>query len=430
MEKEWNEENNFRIGEKGGRWRVYRYVLAAVSCLGMALALCLQFYLYRSSVPEEIYLIRGQSSRFQFKLPASANIYEEVTEVSTVNMAKPFTLNSSSNSSYTMDVKLFGVVPLKKVSVTTVEATEVIPGGQPIGIYMETDGVLVLGTTAVTDENGNHANPAKNMVSKGDYIIAVNGKAVHYKSELSNYLKKNGDKEVVLTIRREGRKLKVRITPVKMKGNEEYKCGLWVRDDTQGIGTLSFETKEGRFGALGHGVSDVDTGELLENSDGRIYEAAISYIIPGSSGKPGELVGSIDYSDANWLGTIESNTSDGIYGKANERLKSEMGSKAIPVGLKQDVSEGKAYIQSYISGKAKLYAITIEKTNLSYEHSANMVVRVTDPELLSLTGGIVQGMSGSPIIQNGKMVGAVTHVFVNDPTKGYGIFMDEMLDYQ
>lgn len=430
---------------------IYRRILMGLLVVGiLGIAFC-QVLIYRQAIPEKIQIVKGEDTQFDFHVPARADIYQTLgqsdgqnqealeamsqsgssgTAVSTVNLSEPFTLASNDFSDYIIKVRLFGLIPLKQVEVSTVSRTSVIPGGEPVGIYVETDGVLVLGTTAMTDCNGRVQNPAENIVAKGDYITAVNGKSIHYKSQLLDEIEKSGTTPVVLTLRRNQQNIKVRVVPIETKKNKEYKCGIWVRDDTQGIGTLTYVGEDGSFGALGHGVSDVDTGELLESGKGRIYQAKISYIMEGQNGSPGELVGSIDYSQRYLLGTIEKNTDSGIFGNGEKNLLSYARGKALPVGLKQEVQEGDAYIQSCVSGVQQLYKIRIEKVNLGADaDSPNMVIRITDEELLSLTGGIVQGMSGSPIIQDGKVIGAVTHVFVNDSTKGYGIFLENMLEH-
>lgn len=453
IQKKFLREERFHIDKNSGAYRGYRRFLYGFLLLGIIGIVICQIVLYQNAIPEKIQIIKGENTQFDLHVPAMADIYqknpiavsafeegsaaleamsqnrENKSAVTSVNLAKPFTLTSKEAGGYVMQVRLFGLIPFKQVEVSTITRASVIPGGEPVGIYVETDGVLVLGTTAITDIDGRIQHPAENIVAKGDYIVAVNGKTIHYKSQLLEQIKKSKTTPMVLTLRRNQQKIKVRVVPVETRKNEEYKCGIWVRDDTQGIGTLTFTTNDGEFGALGHGVSDVDTGELLESQEGKIYQAQISYVIEGSNGSPGELVGSIDYSEQYMLGTIDRNTASGIFGCGGEDLLHYVEGKALPVGMKQEVQTGSAYIQSYVSGKRRTYQIQIEKVNLGADaKSPNMVIRVTDPKLLSLTGGIVQGMSGSPIIQNGKVVGAVTHVFVNDSTKGYGIFLENMLE--
>ena len=202
-----------------------------------------------------------------------------------------------------------------------------------------------------------------------------------------------------------------------------------VRDDTQGIGTMTYIDMNGNFGALGHGISDSDTGGVVQIEDGALYETSILGIEKGTFGKPGVMSGVIYYGPGSVLGTIHSNTEEGIFGTVNERFKQTAKADAIPIGYRQDVKKGTAYIRSDVSGIVKDYEIEIQKVDYTTAHkNKGMVIKVTDPELLAITGGIVQGMSGSPIIQDGKLIGAVTHVFIQDSTRGYGIFIENMLE--
>ncbi len=231
---------------------------------------------------------------------------------------------------------------------------------------------------------------------------------------------------------RNGKEFDVKVKPVKVS-ESEYKIGIWARDDTQGIGTLTFITKDGKYGALGHEISDVDTGNLLDSNDGLLYIANIWGIRKGENGKPGGLCGSIDYEKSNELGDINKNTNIGIYGTLDSKKMDELigmyDCELIPVANKTEVKTKEAYILSAISGELEKYDIEVVEVNQNPGTSnKGMIIKVTDEKLLELTNGIIQGMSGSPIIQNGKLIGAVTHVFVNDPTKGYGIFAQTMLE--
>ncbi len=264
------------------------------------------------------------------------------------------------------------------------------------------------------------------VVKSGDYIKRINGETVNSKEEMIKKVKDSGGKEMILTIRRNEEEMNVKITPVETEP-EEYKLGIWVRDDAQGIGTLTYLTAQGEFGGLGHGVSDVDTGMLLEACGGKLYEARILSIIKGEAGTPGGLSGVINNEKA-VLGEITKNTSQGIFGKASFELRNIVGSEAMDIGLRQEVKLGEAYVRCKIEGEMKDYKILITKIdNSSHNLNKGMEIKIVDEELLEKTNGIVQGMSGSPIIQNGKLIGAVTHVFVQDSTKGYGIFIENML---
>ena len=206
-----------------------------------------------------------------------------------------------------------------------------------------------------------------------------------------------------------------------------YKMGMWVREDTQGIGTMTYITKNGGFGALGHGITDADTGTLMNLSGGELYHTEILDIIKGEKGAPGELEGYINMVADNCIGMIEKNTGLGIFGTLSEDADFLKNKDFLPVGFKQEIKKGEAFIYSNIEGKTEKYAINIEEIKMSSTDNRGMVIRVTDEKLLSLTGGIVQGMSGSPIVQDGKLIGAVTHVLVDDPTRGYGAFVENML---
>ena len=222
--------------------------------------------------------------------------------------------------------------------------------------------------------------------------------------------------------------IQVRLHAVQTKEND-YKLGIWVKDDIQGIGTLTYLTEDMHFGALGHGITDTDTGELLNSCGGSLYDTNILEIIKGERGTPGEISGMITYSERHVRGQIFSNTAAGIFGVANQKLCNEVSKEAVEVAFKQEIIKGPAYIRSSVSGELKDYQIIIQEIRLNEDDvNKGMIFQVVDPELLELTGGVIQGMSGSPILQNGKLIGAVTHVFVNDPTKGYGIFAETMVE--
>ena len=234
-------------------------------------------------------------------------------------------------------------------------------------------------------------------------------------------------KEMTLDVLREGEKTTLAVAPV-MTGPSEYKLGLWVRDNTQGIGTLTYVDENGNYGALGHGISDVDAGTLLSLSSGRLYHTDILSVVKGEKGSPGELSGVIHYQDDQILGTITKNTDMGIFGCLTCSLNQFTTKSPVEVGYKQEIETGPATVLTTVDGHTREYGIEITKINLSSQDvNKSMVIRVTDPELLEKTGGIVQGMSGSPILQNGRLIGAVTHVFIQDSTQGYAIFVENML---
>lgn len=340
-----------------------------------------------------------------------------------LNTQIPDVIRVGSGDEQTLDL---GV---KEVSVQVVEKKRVIPGGISIGIYMETEGVYVVGTGEVESAEGLNYEPAYHVVQTGDYILAVNGKRITDKDELISCIQANRSDTMILKLLRNSEIIQVRMNAVRTH-QDDYKLGVWVKDDIQGIGTLTYITEDCRFGALGHGITDSDTGELLTASGGLLYDTSILEIVKGEKGTPGEISGMITYSDRHVRGSIACNTGVGIFGTASPGLLKEIYTAPVDVAFKQEIRPGKAVIRSAISGEMKEYLIEIEEIRLN-ENDVNkgMVFRVTDQELLQLTGGVIQGMSGSPILQNGKIIGAVTHVFVNDPARGYGIFIENMLEH-
>lgn len=308
------------------------------------------------------------------------------------------------------------------------ENDTVLLGGMPVGIYMETDGVMVLSTESLEGIDGEVCEPADGLVRSGDYITAVNEQEISGKSELLEAVENLDSGSVVLTLRRSGETMDVRIRPVEC-APDEYKLGIWVRDNVQGLGTVTFLTEESRFGALGHGIHDTDTNVLMSISDGTLYKTSIQDVIKGSDGSPGTMEGIIVYNNYNILGTIDKNTEAGIYGTV-ERID-ELFEEQIPIetASTDEIVTGDAVMRCFVDNEVRDYKIQVTDIDTSgNEINKGLVIQVTDPELLEKTGGIIQGMSGSPIIQNGKLIGAVTHVFVQDSTKGYGIFIENMLN--
>ena len=318
------------------------------------------------------------------------------------------------------------------VILTGNDGTLIYPCGFPVGIYLETEGVLVIGTDTITGVDGVNYDPAYNLVKEGDYIVALNDTDVNAKAQLSFLVKKYGNKEIELTIRRDDILMDVNIMPVKVD-NGGYKLGIWVKDDSQGIGTMTYLCDDGSFGALGHGISDTDTKKLLDSNEGLLYGAKIWGITKGKAGVAGSLSGSINYEEDNIIGDISKNSNIGIYGVITsgnmvDSLVEQYELKPYDICSKYDVKIGKATILACVSGSVEEYDIEITELKVNSSGNKGIVIKVTDKELLEQTGGIVQGMSGSPIIQDGKLVGAVTHVFLRDSSLGYGIFIEEMLE--
>ena len=328
----------------------------------------------------------------------------------------------AENTASDSDIKLFGTFPVKKINVTKSERKYLIPGGELVGIRLKTNGVLVVGTESFRS-NGNTVTPAEDAgITIGDSLLEINGKAISTNKELAEIIANSSGQAINLIISRNGEIKELTLLPQISDITGNYKGGLWVRDSTGGIGTLTyFDIENGTFASLGHGIYDTDTNKLLPSESGELYSAELNGIQKGVSGCAGELKGVIS---GNAFGKIKTNCDNGIFGNA---YYIDTSSEMMPVAAADEINTGEAQIISTINNEKAYYNIEIEKINLNSENK-NMIIKITDEELLSATGGIIQGMSGSPIIQNGRIVGAVTHVFVNDPTRGYGIFIDNMLN--
>ncbi len=419
------------------RYRWFLFWLFIIDLFGTVFFIC---YHIDQGIPNEIKLLVGTEESFDFNMPLEGKISTGDIDAISINNLKvpsdqihidlnqPFTLVSSQTGKYDIDLKLFGLIAFKKISLDVIDKVELIPCGCPIGIYVETNGILVLGSGRLTGEDGLNYEPVRNRLKSGDYILAINGQSVSRKKELIDKLQECKGKDVTLLIRRNEENITIEITPVKTASGS-YKIGAWIRDNTQGIGTLTFITTDGQFGALGHGITDVDTGLLLDIKAGSIYSAEIMSIIKGKEGEPGELVGMIRQNEKYKVGSIRSNTYQGIFGRVSYEYDEGLSMEPLEIGLKQEIKTGKAYVRCTIDEEVADYEIEIVSIDINNNnHNKGIIIKITDPRLLELTGGIVQGMSGSPIIQNNKIIGAVTHVFIQDSTKGYGTFIENMVN--
>lgn len=422
--------------QKVRRLRLYRACLCAVlilACLGL---MGYSYYLVDSSIPSVIHVRAESEESLELRIPARGEIVNVSRQGNsnipngavTIDLSRPLTLKTGNTDDLQMQVKLFGILPFKQVGIRVIEDRELIPVGVPIGIYVKTEGVLVVGTGEFASQGAGKVSPAKNILKSGDYVIKLNGTEVTGKDDLIMRIENCGGEEQLLTIRRDAETYDVKIKPEKDRTGK-YKIGVWVRDNAQGVGTMTYIDDNGNFGALGHGINDVDTSTLMEMNDGTLYQTEIISIRKGAAGQPGEMTGMIVYSDERILGDITSNSTRGIFGKCNQKALALGTEEALPIGLKQEIEKGPAQILCTVDGTTRYYDIEITEIHLDHDNvNRGIELRVTDPELLSVTGGIVQGMSGAPIIQKGKFVGAVTHVLVQDSTRGYGIFIENMLE--
>ncbi len=324
-------------------------------------------------------------------------------------------------------------IPIKKLSIDTLPKMKVVPGGQSIGVKVNTDGVLVVGHHLIHSENGEKSPGELAGIRVGDRITKLNDKEIQHMDEVGDVVQAAGEgkKPLKVEIRRGDQTLVRELSPLKNKGESTFRMGLYIRDSAAGVGTLTFyDPVSKKYGALGHVISDVDTKKPIVVHDGQIIRSSVTSIDKGSNGDPGEKLASFS-NQRNTLGTIEKNSSFGIFGTLTEKdLKNHVSDEALPVTLSNHVKEGPAKILTVVEGeKVEEFDIEIVSSVPQKQPATKgLVIKVTDPKLLNTTGGIVQGMSGSPIIQDGKLVGAVTHVFVNDPTSGYGCHISWMLE--
>lgn len=326
---------------------------------------------------------------------------------------------------FQIDLKMFGIIPFSKAQVQIVDQMQVAVLGQPFGMKLYTKGVLVVDISDVSTSEGNR-NPAKQAGLKiGDYISSINGKEITTNEDLVDLVQASEGKALDFKILRDNKTISLNITPVASNDNSGYKIGVWVRDSSAGIGTLTFYSPATDIiCGLGHGVCDEDTGELLKLSSGEIVSAEIYSVEKGEKGSPGQLNGRLS---SNTLGRIQLNCSGGVYSLISGEIPIN---NLTEVALKTEVQNGNAQILCTVNGSTpELYDCTVALKKGKFDAATqNMIITVTDPRLLETTGGIVQGLSGSPILQNGKLIGAVTHVLIDDPAKGYGIFAENMLE--
>lgn len=322
------------------------------------------------------------------------------------------------------DLSFFNIFKLKEINVNVISKTKVIPMGNAIGMKLYTDGVLVVGMSEIEGKK-----PYENSgIKEGDRIVQIDKKAIDNTEDLMEAVNKCSGKEISVKYIRDNTTITTSIKPIKNSGNQ-YKIGLWVRDAAAGVGTLTFyEPSSGMFGTLGHGILDVDTSELIKIANGELVTTNILNITKGKKGDPGEIRGTIE--SGHTIGNIDKNTSFGVFGTLNKTPYINIqNNDEIEVALREEIKiEDAQIICELENGKREKYNIKIQKVFLNNnKDNKSMLIKITDEKLLEKTGGIIQGMSGAPIIQNGKFIGAVTHVLVNDPTIGYGVFADIMI---
>lgn len=349
-----------------------------------------------------------------------------------VNLSSPLAIEPMNTGRINLEFRLFNVIPVRKLIVDVIPQIRLIPGGHAIGVIMRSQGVMVVGYSSVRDKSGKLLCPAREAgINVGDIILTVDGKEATGDNAVAVAVDAAGRRggRIVVEIKRDGKTLRREVQPLFDADTGRNRIGLYIRDGAAGVGTLTYYDAETlRYGALGHIISDVDTNKPINIEEGEIVEANISGINQGRRGQPGEKMGAFANA-AESLGSIEKNTEFGITGILHRPLANPFFSEEIPIASMSQVREGPAEIYTVVEGEEiRKYSIEIAKIIPQGAPSGKgMIIKVNDPELLARTGGIVQGMSGSPIVQNGKLIGAVTHVFVNDPTRGYGVFIEWML---
>lgn len=395
-----------------------------------------------ASFPEELRLFAGQSRLLHLDMPVGAEVMVENPEIVGVNgqigksihvpLDRPVTVQSGQAGETLMKVKLFGKIPLKTLKVNVVPDLKVVPGGQTIGVKIQSDGMLVVGHHLVQTAPDRKISPGQEAdIRLGDLLTSLNGKKIRAAAEVAEIVQAAGkaNKPVDIVLLRGGQRHKVSITPAYDIHEKTYRLGIYIRDSAAGVGTLTFYAPDhGVYGALGHIITDMDTRTPIIPRGGEVVQSSVSSISKSQSGDPGEKRAHF-FKEHIVMGNIRKNTEFGIFGDMQRQPEHGVIREAIPVAFAEEVKEGPAEILTVLEGqKVERFQIEIVHAAKQAEPATKgLIIRITDPKLLAMTGGIVQGMSGSPILQDGKLVGAVTHVFVNDPSSGYGCYIEWML---
>lgn len=391
------------------------------------LLLLLMYVTNITSIPENIMLLQGE--HYSIKTLLGINITTKQEDYETIEVSSNLSESATKVGKINYKLNLFGAIPLKEITVNVIPKTYVVPLGDAVGLKLYTSGVLVVGMGEIEGVGNVKYKPYENSgIEEGDRIIAINNNTVTCTADLINEVNKSKGNSVNVQYIRDEDTIETSIIPAKGSDNK-YKLGLWVRDAAAGVGTVSFYEPETKtFAALGHGIQDIDTGKLLKIAKGDFVTTKIISVTKGKKGTPGKIQGSIENSTT--IGKVGKNTEFGVFGALNNTTILNINKNdAIEVASRDEIKEGKATIISTVEdGNKKEYEIEIEKIyRNNNENNKSMLVKVTDKELLEKTGGIVQGMSGSPIIQNNKLVGVLTHVLVGEPETGYAVFADLMI---
>lgn len=395
-------------------------------------------------LPDYQRLIVGETSTININLPSNLDnkiemkvmnpsrsvfAYPEDPPVMVTRNGSRYQIVALKPGQASVKLKLLGYIPLKSIKIESVAPKRVVVGGHSIGVLLQSKGIMVVGFAPVLAADGNKKYPARDQgIQIGDLIFKVNGKSITTETDLARIIDQEKNSELVVSIKRHDKNINLSIKPVYCPETQRYRIGLYVRDGVVGVGTLTFwDPDTSQYAALGHIIIDADTKQGINVLKGKIVSASIQAVKAARPGHPGEKIG-IFNEKGNIDGTIIKNSYFGIYGKTDGEITNPLSEYVMEVGYSNQVKPGKAQIYTVVNGDAiEAFNIEIEKVYPERQNGKGMIIKVIDPRLLSLTGGIIQGMSGSPIIQNKHIIGAVTHVFLNDPQRGYGIFMDNML---
>ncbi len=386
-------------------------------------------------LPPHMRIIEGETANLNIAFPWTMTVSQDQAvriNSSRAGFSRPVSLEPVSLGKATIEFRLLGLIPVRTVQVDVLPPLKLVPGGHSIGVVLHSQGVIIVGHSPVTGLDGHSRSPAKEAgIAIGDVILSINGIPVQSDSQVAEVIDASGreNKPVDLLIKRGAANLELSLRSVFCQDTRRYRIGLFVRDSAAGVGTLTFyEPETNTYGALGHIITDSDTNQPIDCHQGKIVLATVSGIQHGRRGQPGEKIG-VFIEEDQVLGNIEKNTPFGIYGQLSAYPPQQINGDGIPVASMSQVQLGAAELLTVVDGqRIERFAIEVQKVNLQETpEGKGLVIKVTDPRLIERTGGIVQGMSGSPILQNGKIIGAVTHVFVHDPTRGYGCFVDWML---
>lgn len=381
-----------------------------------------------TSIPDSLTLFKGEKIQIN-TVPGLSLKENDININDTVQTSSLFVGEENKTERINLKLNLFGKIALKDVTVNVIPKTSVVLLGDIVGLKLYTNGVLVVGMSEIEGQDKIKYKPYENTgIKEGDMLISIGDKALTCTTDLIEEVNNSNGKEIEVCYVRDGKTLETTIVPIKAADNK-YKLGLWVRDAAAGVGTASFyEPSTNTFAALGHGILDVDTQQLLNIATGEFVTTKVVSISKGKRGTPGKIQGSIE--NQTTIGEVYKNTEFGVYGKLKSTSYLNIDtSKALEVATRDEIQLGKAKVICTLeNNEKKEYDIEIEKIyKNNNEDNKSMLVKVTDKELIEKTGGIIQGMSGSPIVQNGKVIGALTHVLVNDPQTGYAIFADLMI---